>query len=67
MKDLSDDLSRTKSDRDYFKLKFEEMVKSNQYKDELINQVKDNIQDMRGQRESLNGENSSLKTRVEQL
>lgn len=29
MKDLSEDLSRTKSDRDYFKLKFEEMVKSN--------------------------------------
>ena len=29
MKDLSEELSRTKNDRDYFKLKFEEMVKSN--------------------------------------
>ena len=65
MKDTTEELSRIKSDRDYFKLKFEEMVKSNQNKDELINQVKDNIQDMRGQRESLNNENSTLKTRVE--
>lgn len=65
MKDTTEELSRIKSDRDYFKLKFEEMLKSNQNKDELINQVKDNIQDMRGQRESLNNENSTLKTRVE--
>jgi hypothetical protein len=67
MRDTNEELTRIKSDRDYFKLKFEEMLKSNKDKEELINQVKDNIQDMRGQRESLNGENSSLKTRVEQM
>lgn len=67
MKDLTEEFHRTKSDRDYFKLKHEQLEKSNQNKDELITQVKDNIQDMRGQREALGSENQALKTRVEQM
>ena len=61
LKQSESDALRFKCDFEYIKRKFDELTKQKLNQDELMLQAKLNLQDMREQKEGLNGEVTGLK------